>query len=260
MLLFKILCTPLLIWASVLATRRWGAFVGGCVAGLPSISGPISFCIAIEQGPAFAAVVAHNALLGVWVVCIFTLAYAWTAVRHKWHTALITAIMAYFVSGWAMGFVPHIPALAVAAGVSGPLATIVLLPAVPPDTKTNIHSRARWSLPAQMVFGVLLVVTITGTATLLGPHWSGVLTFYPVGVTILAPFCHFTLGVSATMKLIAGIMSGFMGGISFMIVVFFGVELLPLALCYALATAVTIVVCILVAKVQKAIHTTNSSD
>ena len=260
MLVFKILCTPLLIWASVLAARRWGAFVGGCVAGLPSISGPISFCIALEQGPAFAAVVAHNALLGVWVVCIFTLAYAWMAVRYRWHISLITAVVAYFVSGWAMGFVPHIPALAVAAGVSGPLATIMLLPTVQQDTKASIHTRARWSLPAQMVFGVLLVVAITGTAPRLGPHWSGIFTFYPVGITILAPFCHSTLGVSATMKLIAGIMSGFMGGISFMIVVFFGVERLPLALCYVLASLVTLVVCILVAKIQKAIHTTNSSD
>ena len=260
MLVFKVLCTPLLILASVIATRRWGAFVGGCVAGMPSISGPISFCIAIEQGPAFATVVAHNALLGVWAVCIFTLAYAWTALRYKWHMALLAAITAYFVSGWIMGFIPHHPALAVVAGISGPLATIVLLPAVEQTAQEHNRSHASWILPAQMLFGVLLVIAITGTATKLGPHWSGILTFYPVGITILAPFCHSTGSVSATMKLLTGTMTGFMGGISFMIVVFFGVERLPLALCYTLAATVTLVSCVLVAKIQKVIHTKNSSD
>ena len=258
MLLFKILCTPLLILASVLATRRWGAFVGGCVAGLPSISGPISFCIAVEQGPFFAAAVAHNALLGVWAVCLFTLAYAWMALRYQWHLTLLVAILAYFASGWVLSFIPHIPALAVAAGVSGPLATIALLPNSAKGTQNCVRPHARWILPAQMVFGVLLVVVITGTATRLGPHWSGILTFFPVGITILAPFCHSTLGVSATLKLIAGIMTGFMGGISFMVVVFFTVERLPLALCYTLASVITLIICILLAKIQKAVHTRNS--
>ena len=59
-MLLKILLTPLLILLCAGVTRRWGTFLGGAVAGLPLISGPTSFFLTLEQGPAFAAAASYN--------------------------------------------------------------------------------------------------------------------------------------------------------------------------------------------------------
>ena len=54
-MLVKIFLTPLLILMCLLVARRWGSFVGGVIAGLPLISGPVSFFLTLEQGATFSA-------------------------------------------------------------------------------------------------------------------------------------------------------------------------------------------------------------
>ena len=64
-LAFKLIITPLLVLICMLITRRWGAFVGGVAAGLPVVSGPLSFFLTLEQGTAFSAHASYNTLLGI---------------------------------------------------------------------------------------------------------------------------------------------------------------------------------------------------
>ena len=64
-MLLKILLTPLLILLCAGVTRRWGTFLGGAVAGLPLISGPTSFFLNQEHGPAFSAAATKNTIQGV---------------------------------------------------------------------------------------------------------------------------------------------------------------------------------------------------
>lgn len=242
-LLFKLLCTPLLIALSILASRRWGAFVGGCIAGLPSISGPISFCIAVEQGSLFAAMAARNALLGVGAVCLFTLVYAWLAPRRPWYVALAAAQFIYLLVAWGVGWLPQNVWLAVAVGLAGPPLTLLSMPKLPPGAAAVSRPQARWIVPLQMLLGALLVYGITEAAGRLGTHWSGVLAFYPVMISILAPFCHAELGPRAARQLLAGLMTGFVGGTSFTVVVLFGVQRLSLTACYLLAMTVSLLLC-----------------
>ena len=243
-LLFKVLCTPLLIGLAILASRRWGSFVGGCLAGLPSISGPISLCLALERGPAFAALAAHNALLGVGAVILFTLTYAWLAMRRPWYVALLAAETVFFLVAWGVGFLPHVTALAVTVGLAGPPLALLLMPKLPPDAPSGgARPQAVWVVPLQMLLGAVLVFGITEAAGRLGVHWSGVLAFYPVMIAILAPFCHASQGPYAARQLLAGLMTGFVGGTSFTVVVLFGVERLPLAVCYTLSTVISLTLC-----------------
>lgn len=247
MLLFKVLCTPILIWLSVLIGRRWGAFVGGCFAGLPTISGPLSLCIAIEQGPDFAAAVAYNALLGVGAVCLFTLAYAWTSLRQSWFVALLVAEVVFFSAGWAMGHLPRMVPLALLIGMGGAPAVLLCMPKLKADMAPPKHHHHPWVVPLQMFLGGALVYAISEAAPRLGVHWSGILTFYPVMISILAPFCHAEIGPYASTRLLAGLMTGFIGGTSFTVVVLFGVQNMPLALCYTLAALASIGICAVVA-------------
>jgi len=63
-LLLKLLLVPGLVAAVTLAVRRWGPAVGGWLAGLPVVAGPVLVFYAIEQGDAFAAQAAHATLAG----------------------------------------------------------------------------------------------------------------------------------------------------------------------------------------------------
>lgn len=51
---FKIFAVPILVALATLAIRRWGAAIGGLLTGLPFMTGPTSFFLAIDQGVDFA--------------------------------------------------------------------------------------------------------------------------------------------------------------------------------------------------------------
>src|SRR5579864_7112040 len=68
LVLLKLVLTPTLIGAASLAGRRWGAFIGGWLIALPLTSGPVTFFLALDQGPGFAAGVAAGSLLGVMAI------------------------------------------------------------------------------------------------------------------------------------------------------------------------------------------------
>ena len=241
MLLFKVICTPLLMWGSLLITRRWGAFAGGIAAGLPTISGPVSFSLAVEQGPDFAAAAALDALYAVLGVSVFTVVYAWTARSgRRWPLCLLSAAAGFLTTGWCVDLLPRTAWLSIACGLLAPPLTVRLLP--PGGGRIIPAPQARWILPLEMVLATLLVVGVSCAASVLGRHWSGVLSFYPVMLTLLSPWCHATQGPSAVRDLLAGMMTGFAGGTSLTAVVLLCVQHLSLAACYGLGVLTALVV------------------
>ena len=52
--LAKLTLTPLIMYLTSAAGRRWGPGVSGGLTGLPLLAGPVSVCVCIEQGPGFA--------------------------------------------------------------------------------------------------------------------------------------------------------------------------------------------------------------
>jgi hypothetical protein len=103
-LLLKLLLVPGLVAAVTLAVRRWGPAVGGWLAGLPVVAGPVLVFYAIEQGPAFAAQAAHATLAGLIATVAFAVAYARCSVRLRWYacvavgwTAFVATIFTLYV-------------------------------------------------------------------------------------------------------------------------------------------------------------------
>lgn len=238
-MLLKMLLTPLLILLCAAIARRWGAFVGGAVAGLPLISGPVSFFLTLEQGPAFAAAASYNTLLGVVACAATALAYPWLAVRGlPWFGALPLSLAGYFVTGWAVQGLPHAPWLALGLALAMPLGILALLPPVPQERPGPSHPLpVRLRLPLQMAWGAALVLGVTTAAQRLGPGWSGVLMFFPVMICAIMPFVHAAGGAGAVVCAMRGFMAGWFGCIAFAVAIMTGVERLPLWPCYALATA-----------------------
>src|SRR5215218_475792 len=93
-ILFKLIVSPLLIGAVSVAGRHWGPAVSGWLVGLPLTSGPVVLFLALDQGPAFAAVTAQAIMLGIISVGLFCLTYSRLAPHWAW---LPTVLM-----GWAV--------------------------------------------------------------------------------------------------------------------------------------------------------------
>ena len=251
-LAFKLIITPLLVLICMLITRRWGAFVGGVAAGLPVVSGPLSFFLTLEQGTAFSAHASYNTLLGIDANGLAAVAYPWLAVLGvPWYLAIALSLGIYFLGGWLVQFFPYWPLAAFALSLLSPLLVLVCLPRQDSPEATQPQHSHWWLIAAQMGFGSLLVYVVTEVAHWLGAGWSGVLMFFPVMICAMVPFIHATQGAGAVVRIYRGLMAGWFGCIAFAAIVMALVECTPLWLCYVLATAAALAASAVVTLVQK---------
>lgn len=217
--LIKLLTTPLLIGLATLASRRWGPFVGGGIAGLPFISAPASIFIAIEQGLGFAAATAYSSLLGFGSVSVYCLVYAYTACKHSWPLSLSLALISFLATSFILTFLPHSITLAISIALIGPFLALVLMPN-PAKISSIDHNQPQphWKVPLQMVIGGLAVFTLTSISQALGSKWSGLLLTFPIITSVMTPFAH-AFGAKAAILTLQGLLTGFYGTAFFCIIV-----------------------------------------
>ncbi len=84
LLAVKLLLAPAFVVGASLAARRFGPRVGGLIAGLPVVAGPILLVYALAHGRAFAAGAAAGTLLGLVSLIAFVVVYARLASRLFW--------------------------------------------------------------------------------------------------------------------------------------------------------------------------------
>jgi hypothetical protein len=231
----KLILTPLLIAIATLIARRWGSVVGGIIVGLPLTSGPVSVFLALEQGREFAAVAAHSVLLGILAVLAFCLVYAFCAKKFSW---LVTATIALFcylslvavlsrvTMSTAASTLLVIAAIALALRCMGPGAAGAPQIAVP-----------RWDLPFRMAAATIIILTITGVSTFLGPVLSGLLSAFPVFVCVMSVFSHALYGPAAACQFARGVIAGSFSFVAFFFTVLSTIGSLNLFLVYLLAIA-----------------------
>src|SRR5687767_7305786 len=192
MLLLKLLLVPGLVALVTLAVRRWGPAVGGWLAGLPVVAGPVLVFYALEQGNVFAAAAAHSTLTGLIATVAFAVAYARGSTRLAWYVCMPV--------GWSVFAVVIVSLYALQPGL---VMSLVLLIAAtiagrrvlgaPPRPGTVAYvgpvrpkADPPGDLPIRLVATAALVLTLTGLADRLGPTWSGLLNAFPVLTTIVA--------------------------------------------------------------------------
>ena len=92
LLAITLLLAPGFVVGASLAARRFGARIGGLIAGLPVVVGPILLVYA--HGRAFAAGAAAGTLLGLVSLIAFVVVYAHLAGRVFWGASLIAGWLA----------------------------------------------------------------------------------------------------------------------------------------------------------------------
>jgi uncharacterized membrane protein (GlpM family) len=223
-LLMKVTLAPGLVAATTLASRRWGAVMGGVIGGFPAVVGPILIALDIQHGDGFAADAAQGALAGLMAQTGFLVAYAWLARRLRWPAAVAGSWAVFAVLTAALDSLKPAPELALPLVLACFAAAYVALPrgtagepgAGPPD----------WDLPVRVAVTAVFVVTLTGVADALGPSLSGLLAAFPVLATVLCAFIHAQEGAAAVADFLRGFLSGLTG---FAVFCFTVAELLPSA-------------------------------
>jgi hypothetical protein len=237
LLVLKLTLTPLLIGGASLAARRWGPAVAGWIVALPLTSGPVLFFVALDHGPAFAADAAVGTTLGLGAIVAYSLGFVAASSRGP-AAALGAATIAYVVAGFALQAVAGWPYLLLAVLVAIAIfATLRILP-VSTGGRSSVRHPA-WDLPARVIVGTTLVVGLTTIAPLLGPTVSGIVTTFPVYVSVLTMFAFLGDGRPGALGVLRGALIGLPGTVAFYLPIHFFVVVPGVAPAFALSVAVT---------------------
>lgn len=183
--------------------------IGGWLAAMPINAGPILLFYSLEQGETFAASAAQFTLVSVMGVAAYCLNYAWMARRFRWLWCLLVSWLVFLLTvfvlrDWSVALWPLL-----ALSAASVLACAYLLP----RTK---HAGAwpaptRWDLPLRLLAAIALTLLLTYLARWLGPHWSGLLTAFPIASTVVAGFTHARQGSHAATNFLRAMLNGMPG-------------------------------------------------
>ncbi|MGA2790567.1 MAG: hypothetical protein ABSF00_07350 [Candidatus Bathyarchaeia archaeon] len=202
----KLVTVPIFIFAVSIVARRWGASVGGLIIGLPLTSGPVLFFLTLEQGSNFASGAAQGTLMALISLASSCLAYSLLSFRFSWRISFVGCCTAYLIASSILYFV----SAPLVLSLVGVLAFLGVIWRVMPPGSVGGSSRKppAWEIPTRMVSATAMVLLITESATFLGPHFSGLLTPFPVYATILAVFIHKFDGPGASAQFLRGVTVG----------------------------------------------------
>lgn len=238
-LLLKFIVTPTLIGAASLAGRRWGHSISGWLVALPLTTGPITFFLALTHSLAFASTAAAGTVAGGVSQAVFAFTYGKLSVRWQWLPTLLSACLAFATVTAMLGqfTFPLIPLYCVVL-----LSFIVALRLLPKESDTEPVADSlpsRWDIPLRMTIATIFVVLITGVASNLGPHLTGLIAPFPIFTATLAAFAHHQHGSDGAVKVLRGLLMGLFSFASF----FFVLALLlpPAGILISFTTAVLIV-------------------
>ena len=237
----KLFLVPVLILIASLVGNRWGPSVSGWLVSLPFTSAPVIFFLAIEQGDAFASSASVGVILGLSSITLFAFAYCWLALRQKgtaWPYPLLLGSVAFFLLTFVFVGTP-VPSIVACAGVVlFLLLAYRFLPRARSETNSSLPV-ARWEIAFRMVAATALVLLITQSSTILGPQLSGLLTPFPVYVSVLASSTYRLQGAASAAQLVRGATLGLFTPAVFFLIVSTTIVWLGVGPAFGMAITVT---------------------
>lgn len=239
LLALKLVLVPGLVASVSLAGRRWGPRVGGVLAGLPLVAGPVLLFLALEQGTAFAARAAVSTLAALTAVAAFLLAYARVSRRASWPVGLLVGWVIFVAGAVLVHAIRWRPWAALAAALASFAVALALLP----RTHGTVAAPRwpAWDLWLRMASALSLVLVTTSLAAWLGPELSGVITPFPIASSVLLAFSHAQQGADVVLRFLAGLLPSMGSFAVFCYLIAVVLEPLGVAAGFALALAAQLV-------------------
>ena len=206
MLALKLLLVPAFLAVISLAGKRWGPGVAGWLAGLPVLTGPILFLLALEHGAAFAAAAATVSLAAVFGAIAFILTYARLCTRHSPWISLLAGLGSWCCAAIVLTRLPLTNYASFAIAVATLLAAPKFFPRV---TGPLVANRMPVSeLLLRMLAGATVTLAVTTLAEAIGTSWTGMLAVFPVFAIVLSVFSHRLAGPAFTTLLLKAMALG----------------------------------------------------
>ena len=234
-LALKLLLAPLLVVASSLAGRRWGPQVAGILVVLPVVAGPILLILYLDHG--FAAH-ARAATLGIVPLALFALVFGYLSRGHGWLVTLAVS--------WIVVLLLTSPSLRLTCLQAS------LWDSVCWHCMESVHCYAGWASrrrPLCQHLGDLPargVATASGSAgdwvaARVGPALTGMLTPFPIALSVVCAFTTAQAGHAGALALLRGIVPGLDGFALFCFLVAITINEIGGAPAFGLATAAAVV-------------------
>jgi hypothetical protein len=238
-LAIKLLLAPCFVVGASLTARRHGPRVGGLVGALPVVAGPILLVYALAHGRTFAAHAAAGTLLGLISLTAFVVVYARLAGRVAWPVGLLAGWLAFALATLFFSALTIATGVALALACAAFAAGLALLPQPGTEAVPELEPPL-WDLPLRAACALALVLALTAIAGWLGPQLSGLLAPFPIIASVLATFTHTQRGVDETLRMLRGLLSGFVAFALFCFTLALALPAIATAGAFALATAVAL--------------------
>jgi len=233
----KALLAPTFVVGASLAARRFGPWIGGVIGALPVVAGPILLAYALVHGRSFAAQAATGTLLGLLSLTAFVVVYGRLARRFPWFVCMLSGWVAFALVTVVLDGVAVAPGVALALVCVGFVVGLLLLPGRQgPAGDGALATAPAWDLPVRAGCALGLVLALTTAAGWLGPQLSGLLAPFPVITTVLATFTHSQRGSDEAVRLLRGMLSGFVAFALFCFALTVSLGGATVAAAFALAT------------------------
>ena len=240
MLALKLFLVPAFLLLLSLAGKRWGPEIAGRLAGLPALTGPILFLLALEKGAAFASAAAVVALSAVFGAVVYIVAYARVCTRFRPAYAFLVGFASWCCAALLLTSLPLTPLTSLAIA----LLALAIAPKLIPRVSAPIAPAPlpRRELPLRMLAGAALTLAVTSLAALIGPAWSGMLAVFPVLAIVLSVFSHRASGPAFAATLLRGMILGLYAFTSFCLTIAMLLPSRGVGVSFATAIAVAIAV------------------
>jgi len=242
LVLLKFALPPMLVAAMSLAARLWGPTAGGLLMGLPWMTGPVLFFLTLDKGTAFGVDACIGIELGVACIGAYLLAYGRATAFAPWPVCLAAAFAAFGVATWAGQGLTERLAQSVAltmpgvAGVAAVCLVLAYLLLPRPAASAPLASLPWWDIPMRMLATLVLVTAIMLSADLLGPRLSGIVSTFPVIVTVVGAFTHHQWGPDAVRRMLRSLTLSLLAFVAFFLVAGTTMPDVGLAMSFVLGT------------------------
>jgi hypothetical protein len=238
LLAVKLTLAPAFVVGVSLVSRRFGPRIGGLIAGLPVVAGPVLLVYALAHGRAFASGAAAGTLLGVLSATAFLAVYSRLGPYASWPVTLLASWLTFALATAVLSTLSIPVGAALALAAAGVLAGFVALPH--PAGVGSAYTPPLWDLPLRAACAAALVLTLAAMSGWLGPKLSGLLAPFPIAAAVLAAFTHAQRGMDDVRRLSRGMVAGFCAFGLFFFAVSIALRTLDIATSFALATVVAL--------------------
>lgn len=237
-MLLKLLLVAASTLLSSLAARRFGHAVGGTLAGLPMIAGPIMGFVLLQTSAQDVRAIALATLVCLPATVAHLVVFAWSAKRGSWPAALALANVAFLALGVLLTMLPLPPALVCLLALAVLALGGVAMPRLPIRPGAVVIAQLELACRVLAAMGVAwLIMRSAGVAP---AAVSGLLLAVPITGNVLPCFTLPRYGAAATVALLRGFVRGLSGFGAFFVVLWLGLAQWGKGAAYAAAWAAAV--------------------